>query len=64
MERYTKTYRNEFLERYQILGLEKARGLTRNWIGDYNKNMLHDGLGDMSPRRGAQNRDISNGKLN
>ncbi len=44
------TYRTEVLDMYAFRRLSEVRGITDNWIREYNEEQSHDSLGDLTPR--------------
>lgn len=49
VERFIRTYRDEILNMYVFKTLSEVRGLTENWIREYNEERPHDSLGDLTP---------------
>ena len=49
VERFNRTYRDEFLNMYVFSTLTEVREITENWINEYNEERPHDSLGDLTP---------------
>jgi putative transposase len=49
IERFNRTFRHEVLDAYVFESLRQVRGITRNWIIEYNEERPHDSLGKIPP---------------
>ena len=49
VERFNRTYRDEFLDLYLIRTLNEVRQMTDDWKARYNNERSHDSLNDMTP---------------
>ena len=49
VERFNRTYREEFLSLYLFRNLDDVREGTHRWKTDYNESRPHDSLGDKTP---------------
>ncbi len=49
IERLNRSYREGVLDMYVFKTLEEVRERTENWIRDYNEELPHDALGDLTP---------------
>lgn len=55
VERFNRTYREEFLSLYLFRNLQEVREGTHVWRIDYNERRPHDALGDLTPEEYHQN---------
>lgn len=55
VERFNRTYREEFLSLYLFSNLDEVREGTYAWRIDYNENRPHDSPGDLTPDEYLQN---------
>ncbi len=55
VERFNRTYREEFLSLYLFRNLNEVREGTHAWRLDYNERRPHDALGDLTPDEYLQN---------
>lgn len=55
VERFNRTYREEFLSLYLFRNLHEVREGTHAWRIDYNERRPHDALGDLTPEEYRQN---------
>ena len=55
VERFNRTYREEFLSLYLFRNLNDVREATHAWRLDYNERRPHDALGDLTPEEYRQN---------
>lgn len=55
VERFNRTYREEFLSLYLFRNLQEVREGTHAWRIDYNERRPHDALGDLTPEEYLQN---------
>jgi len=55
VERFNRTYREEFLSLYLFRNLNEVREGTHRWRIDYNEHRPHDALGDLTPDEYRQN---------
>ena len=55
VERFNRTYREEFLSLYLFRNLNEVREGTHVWKTDYNEHRPHDALGDLTPDEYRQN---------
>jgi putative transposase len=49
IERFNRTFREEFLDANLLVSIEQANTLTRNWIEEYNGQRPHESLGQIPP---------------
>lgn len=49
IERLNRSYREAVLDMYVFKTLEEVRERTESWIVDYNEELPHDALGDLTP---------------
>jgi len=49
IERFNRTYREEVLDMYIFNNINEVRGITENWLPDYNEVRPHYSLGDLPP---------------
>ncbi len=49
VERFNRTYREEFLSLYMFRNLNEVREATHRWRTDYNESRPHDSLRDLTP---------------
>jgi putative transposase len=54
VERFNRTYREEFLSLYLFRNLNEVREGTHRWRIDYNERRPHDALGDLTPEEYRQ----------
>ncbi|OGP16599.1 MAG: hypothetical protein A2Z79_11195 [Deltaproteobacteria bacterium GWA2_55_82] len=55
VERFNRTYREEFLSLYLFRNLSEVREGTHDWRIGYNERRPHDALGDLTPCEYRQN---------
>jgi transposase InsO family protein len=56
IERFNGTYRLEVLDAYQLVSLDQARDVTRDWIPVYNEQRVHRAIGHLPPLEFKQKR--------
>jgi putative transposase len=49
VERFNRSYREGVLDMYVFKTLEEVRERTETWLADYNEEIPHDALGDLTP---------------
>ena len=49
IERFDRTYRHKVLDAYLFSGLEQLRGITDEWIKDYNEDRPRTANGKLPP---------------
>lgn len=49
IERFNRSYREGVLDMYVFKTLEEVRERTEAWMRDYNEELPHDALGDLTP---------------
>ena len=49
IERFNRSYREDILDMYAFRNLHQVRGLTCDWVIEYNHDRGHDSLGGKSP---------------
>ena len=49
VERFNRTYRDEILNMYVFKSLNQVRELTDDWIREYNEELPHESLGNLTP---------------
>jgi putative transposase len=49
IERFNRSYREGVLDMYVFKTLEEVRERTESWMRDYNEELPHDALGDLTP---------------
>lgn len=54
VERFNGTYRREVLDYYVFQDLDEVRGITEEWLVQYNEERPHESLGNLPPREYAQ----------
>jgi putative transposase len=55
VERFNRTYREEFMSLYLFRNLQEVREGTHEWRIGYNERRPHDSLGDLTPDEYRQN---------
>jgi putative transposase len=50
VERFNRSFREDVLDAYVFESVEEVRGVTEEWIEDYNSERPHDSLGGLPPR--------------
>ncbi len=50
IERFNGSYRREILDAYLFVELEEVRGLTSEWMEEYNSRRPHEALGNLTPK--------------
>lgn len=55
IERFNRSYRKEILDAYLFFNLAEVREHTQIWMGEYNNNRPHEGLGNLTPTELAKN---------
>ena len=49
IERFNRSYREGVLDMYEFKTLDEVRERTEIWMTDYNEQLPHDSLGDLTP---------------
>lgn len=49
IERFNRSYREGVLDMYVFKTLNEVRERTERWLADYNEELPHDALGDLTP---------------
>jgi len=49
IERFNRSYREGVLDMYVFKTLEEVRERTETWMRDYNEELPHDALNDLTP---------------
>ena len=49
IERYNGSYRSGVLDMYVFRKFSEVRGHTERWLRDYDEEIPHDSLGDLTP---------------
>jgi putative transposase len=55
VERFNRTYREDVLDAYVFRSLDEARGITLEWLEEYNSIRPHASLGNQTPNEFAAN---------
>jgi len=53
IERFNRTYREEVLDMYVFNSIREVRGITEDWLPDYNELRPHESLGNLTPKEFA-----------
>lgn len=54
IERFNGTYRREVLNTYLFRSLAEVKGITEQWLNEYNSIRPHAGIGNISPKQHAR----------